>query len=86
MSIQTRLAALEQAAAQRAQQQAEREQLCGVIPFPDMDGNIYMCWNIPCDHVPTWQEFGSFGRCRETCPDADTCDYAPICHAGEART
>lgn len=86
MSIQSRLAALERVAAQRARQQTERDEFCGVIPFPDMDGNVYMCWEIPCDHVPKWEEFGSFGRRRDTCPDADICEYAPICHAGKGRT
>lgn len=86
MSIQSRLAALERLAAQRVREKTEREQFCGVIPIPDSNGIVFMCWDIPCDRVPKWEEFASLCRRRDTCPDADACEYESICHAGEGRT
>lgn len=85
MSIQSRLEALERLVAKRACRQSEREQFCGVIPILDANGIVTMCWDIPCDRVPKWAEFGLLCRRRETCPDVAECECAPICQAGERR-
>lgn len=82
MSIQSRLAALERVAAQRARQQVDR--ICGVFPIPDSSGDVFMCWDIPCDRIlQGLVEFAECHRQRATCPDADICEYASVCHAGE---
>lgn len=85
MNIQSRLEALERLAAQRARKQAERGQFCGVIPIPDSNGTVFMCWDIPCDRVPTWAEFGSLSRRRATCLDVAECEFALVCRAGQPR-
>lgn len=83
MSLENRIAKLEQLAAQRARQQAERNERCGAIPWRVQDGYIVACVFIPCDRVPTWQEWASLGRMKASCPDVVTCDYADVCKSGE---
>lgn len=81
MSIESRIWTLERKAGEKARRAAERREFCGVIPFVGLDGFVYMCWDIPCDHVPTLSEFHQCGRCRATCPDTAECQYADKCRA-----
>lgn len=83
MNLDERLKRLERLASARARMLVEREQFCGVIPLIVRDGFIQSCVYIPCDHVPTWQEWGSLGRSKATCPDVETCGCADVCRAGE---
>lgn len=79
--IESRIEALERKAGEKARLLSEREQFCGVIPFFSIDGTVYMCWDVPCDHIPALSEMPQFGRCRATCPDAAECQYAGKCRA-----
>ena len=82
-NLESRIQALERRANAKAQMRADREQFCGVIPLIVRDGFIRSCVYIPCDRIPTWQEWGSFGRAKATCPDVATCEYADVCRSGE---
>lgn len=84
MSIENRVAKLEKLAAERARQQSERGEFCGVIPFRVKDGFIASCIFVPCDRVPTWQEWGGLARSKSDCPDVLVCEYADVCRSGEA--
>lgn len=78
-----RIAKLEALAAQRARQQAERNERCGAIPWRVSDGYIVTCVYVPCDRVPVWQEWASLARTKATCPDVLTCQYSDVCKSGE---
>lgn len=82
-NLKARLERLEKLAAQRAGQQAERGQYCGVIPWIVRNGFIRSCVYVPRGRIPTWQEWGSLARTKATCPDVVACDYADVCKSGE---
>lgn len=83
-NLKARLERLEKLAAQRGRRQAERGQYCGVIPWIVRNGFIRSCVYVPCDRIPTWQEWGSLARAKAACPDVGTCEYTDVCRSGEA--
>lgn len=83
-NLKARLERLEKLAAQRAGQQAERGQYCGVIPWIVRNGFIRSCVYVPCDRVPVWQEWASLARTKAACPDVGACEYTDVCRSGEA--
>lgn len=82
-NLESRIATLERLAAQRARQQAERNERCGAIPWRVLDGYVVTCIYVPCDRIPTWQEWGSLARAKTACPDVGTCEYTDVCRSGE---
>jgi len=82
-NLESRLQAAERALAARMRQRAERNEMCGAIPFIVKDGHITSCLFLPCDRIPTMQEFSSLGRNKATCPDVLTCAYSDVCKSGE---
>lgn len=83
-NLESRLSTLEGLVAQRVRQQAERNERCGATPWIVRDGFIAMCVYIPCDRIPTWQEWVSLARVKATCPDVGACEYTDVCRSGEA--
>lgn len=83
-NLESRLRAAELELADRARQQAQRNERCGVTPWIVRDGFITMCVYVPCDRIPAWQEWGSLARKKATCPDVVTCVYSDVCSSGES--
>jgi hypothetical protein len=81
MNLDERLKRLETKAESRAGDWC----FTGPQPLSWCDGYVSICVFIPRDHVPTWSEFLTLGRIRESCPDyADgSCEFSDVCLAGE---
>lgn len=79
-NLESRITKLEELVAQRARQQAERNEMCGPIIFkPHAGGCVY----IPCDRVlKGLVEFAAAQRHRDTCPDVVACEFSEVCRVG----